>query len=83
MQALLSSSVSWAHLTPFAGGQELLRVLSRRQHRNMPLVELEATKLSSSQFPAVFHIRDCAGRGLVDVVQAPAGKLVQLVKRRR
>ena len=63
--------------------QELLRLLSRRQHHSMPLAMLEEQKLTSSPFPAQFHIKDCAGRGLVNVVHAPAGKLVQLVRRRK
>ena len=62
--------------------QELLGILKRRQHHVMPLADLEQKKLYSSQFPAAFHIKDCVGRGLVDVVAAPAGRLVQQVKQR-
>ena len=63
--------------------QEVLRLLARRQQHSMPLAALEEHKLASSPFPAQFHVKDCTGRGLVDVVHAPAGKLVQLVRHRR
>ena len=65
------------------GMQELMQLLRRRQHHNMLLRELEPVKLRSSRFNALFHIRDCAGRGLVHLIDAPGGKLVELARRRK
>ena len=58
-------------------------MLRRRQLHSMLLHELEPVKLRSSRFNTVFHIRDCVGRGLVRLVEAPGGKLVELPRRRK
>lgn len=63
--------------------QEVLQLLRRRLHHSMLLQELESVKLRSSKFSTLFHIRDCIGRELVRLVNAPGGKLVELTRRQK
>ena len=65
------------------GMQELLGMLRRRRYPEMPLQELEKKKLQCSQFGSQFHIRDMVGRGLLAVLDTPAGRMVQVVKQGR
>lgn len=58
-------------------------MLRRRRYSEIPLRELEQKKLQASGLGVQFHIRDMVGRGLIKVLDTPAGKLVRLVKHGR
>lgn len=66
-----------------AARKELIGMLRRRRYSEIPLRELEQKKLQASGLGVQFHIRDMVGRGLIKVLDTPAGKLVRLVKHGR
>ena len=58
-------------------------MLRRQRYPEVALNVLEQKRLQHSQFGMQFHLRDMVGRGLIRMLDVPAGRMVQLVKQGR